>query len=31
MLPERHAPLEDELCPVSDELLGRLYRASSQG
>jgi hypothetical protein len=31
MLPERHLPLEDEPCPVSDELLGRLYRASSHG
>ncbi len=31
MLPEHRVLLEDETCPVSDEVLGALYRASSHG
>ena len=31
MLPEHRVPLEDEPCPVSDELLWALYRANAQG
>ena len=31
MLPEHHVPLEEEPCPVSDELLGALYRVSADG
>ncbi len=31
MLPERHVPYEDEPCPISDDLLGTLYRASPHG
>jgi hypothetical protein len=31
MLPEHRVLLEDEPCPVSDELLGDLYRASAHG
>src|SRR5665811_1537057 len=31
MLPEHHALLEDEPCPVPDEILGELYRASAHG
>ena len=31
MLPEHRALLEDEPCPVSDEILGELYRASPHG
>ncbi len=31
MLPEHRALLEDEPCPVSDETLGKLYRASTHG
>ena len=30
MLPERRM-FEDEVCPVSDETLGEMYRASSHG
>jgi hypothetical protein len=30
MLPERRM-FEDEVCPVSDEVLGEMYRASSHG
>ena len=30
MLPERRM-FEDEVCPVSDEVLGDMYRASSHG
>jgi hypothetical protein len=30
MLPERRM-FEDEACPVSDEVLGEMYRASSHG
>ena len=29
MLPERH--VEDESCPVTDQLLGEIYRASEHG
>jgi hypothetical protein len=31
MLPEPYAPLEEEPCPVSNELLGALYRVSADG
>jgi hypothetical protein len=31
MLPEQHVMLEDELCPVPDEILGEMYRASAHG
>ncbi len=31
MLPERRILLEDEPCPVSDETLGEMYRASAHG
>jgi hypothetical protein len=31
MLPERRALLEDESCPVPDEMLGEMYRASAHG
>ena len=31
MLPEQRVLLEDEPCPVSDELLGALYRANAHG
>ena len=31
MLPEHRALLEDELCPVPDEMLGEMYRASAHG
>jgi hypothetical protein len=31
MLPEYRALLEDEPCPVPDEMLGELYRASAHG
>jgi hypothetical protein len=31
MLPEHRVLLEDEPCPVSDELLGDLYRANAHG
>jgi hypothetical protein len=31
MLPERRMPLEEETCPVSDEMLGALYRANPHG
>lgn len=31
MLPEHRVLLEDEPCPVSDELLGALYRANAHG
>ena len=29
MLPEHRILLEDEPCPVSDETLGEMYRASA--
>jgi len=31
MLPEHRALLEDEPCPISDEVLGALYRANAYG
>lgn len=31
MLLEQHTILEDELCPVPDEMLGQMYRASAHG
>jgi hypothetical protein len=31
MLPEQQVMLEDELCPVPDEMLGDMYRASALG
>ena len=31
MLPKHRAFLEDEACPVSDEVLGALYRANAHG
>ena len=31
MLPQNRAFLEDELCPVPDEMLGEMYRASAHG
>ena len=31
MLPERRVLLEDEPCPVADEMLGEMYRASAHG
>src|ERR1700689_2009619 len=31
MLPERRVLLEDEPCPVPDEMLGEMYRASPNG
>lgn len=31
MLPEHRVLLEDESCPISDELLGALYRVNPHG
>ena len=31
MMPELHLPLEDDLCPVGDQMLGEMYRASAHG
>lgn len=31
MLPEHRTLLEDELCPVADQTLGEMYRASPHG
>jgi hypothetical protein len=31
MLPDHRALLEDEPCPVPDEILGEMYRASAHG
>lgn len=31
MLPEHRAFLEDETCPVADEMLGEMYRANAHG
>ena len=31
MLPEHRALLEDKSCPVPDEILGEMYRASAHG
>src|ERR1700735_5762912 len=31
MLTEHHAILDDESCPVGDQMLGEIYRTSAQG
>ena len=31
MMPELHTPLDDEPCPVTDQMLGDMYRASAHG
>ncbi len=31
MMPELYIPLEDEPCPVADQMLGEMYRASAHG
>ena len=31
MLPENRALLEDDPCPISDEMLGEMYRSSPHG
>jgi hypothetical protein len=31
MLPEHHALSEEEACPVTDQTLGEMYRASAHG
>jgi hypothetical protein len=31
MLPEHRALFEDERCPVTDQMLGEMYRASPHG
>ena len=31
MLPEHRVRLEDEPCPVADQMLGEMYRASPHG
>ncbi len=31
MLPEHRVLLEDESCPVADQMLGEMYRASAHG
>jgi hypothetical protein len=31
MLTEHHAILDDESCPVGDQMLGEIYRASAHG
>ena len=31
MMPELYIPLEDEPCPVADQILGEMYRASAHG
>jgi len=31
MLPERCLPLDEDRCPVGDQMLGELYRASAHG
>jgi hypothetical protein len=31
MLPEQRVLLEDEACPVADQMLGEMYRASPHG
>jgi hypothetical protein len=31
MLPEHRSLLEDEPCPVADQILGEMYRASPHG
>ena len=31
MMPELHIPLADEACPIADQMLGEMYRASAHG
>lgn len=31
MMPEHRVHLEDEPCPVADQMIGEMYRASAQG
>jgi hypothetical protein len=31
MMPELHTPLEEEPCPIADQMLGDKYRASAHG
>jgi len=31
MLPEHRVRLEDEACPVADQMLGKMYRSSAHG
>jgi hypothetical protein len=31
MLPEHHAVLDAESCPVADQMLGEIYRSSAHG
>jgi hypothetical protein len=31
MMPEFRIPVEDDLCPVTDQMLGEIYRASAHG
>jgi hypothetical protein len=31
MLPEHRVLLEDEACPIADQMLGEIYRASAHG
>jgi len=31
MLPENHAVLDEESCPVADQILGEIYRSSAHG
>ena len=31
MMPEFHTPLDDVPCPVTDQMLGDMYRASAHG
>jgi hypothetical protein len=31
MLPEHHAVLDEESCPVADQMLGEIYRSSAHG
>src|ERR1700758_2826455 len=31
MMPDLHNPLEEQFCPMTDQMLGELYRASAHG
>ena len=31
MLPDHHAVLDEEACPIADQLLGEIYRSSAHG
>lgn len=31
MLPEHHAVLNEESCPIADQMLGEIYRSSEHG